>query len=87
MEDIRIRCPKCAWEPDGGAHWICDCEHIWNTFDTYGTCPACGKHWKQTACPDTVGGCGKWSLHPDWYEVPVDIAALMGSLPAEKPLS
>ncbi len=59
----KIRCPKCEWEPDGGAHWICNCGHVWNTFATQGQCPRCGKVHKHTCCPK----CHKWSPHADWY--------------------
>ena len=74
MEDIRIRCPKCEWEPDGGPYWECDCGTRWNTFDTMGTCPRCGRKWHDTQCPGPFfpGGCGAWSPHDDWYIIPFD---------------
>jgi hypothetical protein len=59
----RIRCPKCAWQPKRGDRWMCKCEHMWNTFDTRGLCPACGHQWRDTACPR----CHEWSPHDDWY--------------------
>lgn len=67
--EVEILCPKCDWKPDGGAHWQCDCSHIWNTFDTTGRCPNCKKIWKETKCPGPgiPGGCGAWSPHIDWY--------------------
>ena len=61
---IKILCPKCDWEPDGGSHWECTCSHIWNTFDTGGRCPRCGKVWEDTQCPT----CHKMSPHLDWYK-------------------
>jgi hypothetical protein len=66
---MEIRCPKCSWEPDGFPHWQCDCGYVWNTFDTAGHCPCCGRIWKYTMCPGPgfPGGCGLWSLHIDWY--------------------
>ena len=64
-----VVCPKCEWKPDGNAHWECSCGIIWNTFDTGGKCPGCGKGWKDTQCPGPgdPGGCGGWSPHIDWY--------------------
>jgi hypothetical protein len=61
--DEKISCPKCTWEPDGKAYWGCTCGVFWNTFDTYGKCPGCGKVWKDTQCP----ACAAWSPHADWY--------------------
>ena len=61
----RIRCPPCRWQPGKDARWRCDpgCGHSWNTFDTRGLCPDCGKKWFQTACLE----CSVWSPHEDWY--------------------
>lgn len=63
MQEQKIRCPKCEWEPRQESRWRCTCNHSWNTFDTYGKCPACSKVWKHTACPS----CKQWSPHADWY--------------------
>ena len=68
MDTIRIRCPKCNWEPDGDAHWSCSCGTTWDTFSTGGRCPSCGKVWDDTQCIVTAGGCPEWSKHLDWYE-------------------
>lgn len=68
MNAIRIRCPKCEWEPDGKPYWVCTCEHKWDTFSTGGRCPACHKVWEDTRCPSSGGGCHEWSPHLDWYE-------------------
>jgi len=59
----RIRCPCCGWEPGRHDRWACTCLHLWNTFDTGGVCPACGREWAQTQCPR----CEEWSRHEDWY--------------------
>jgi hypothetical protein len=59
----RIQCPVCAWQPDKDSRWMCSCQHMWNTFDTGGVCPACLLQWAYTACPS----CGSWSRHSDWY--------------------
>lgn len=77
MSEIKIRCPHCSWEPDGGAHWACTCDHVWNTFDTAGVCPACNKKWEDTQCP--VPDCQKWSKHEDWYIIPIDMEALFAT--------
>ena len=42
---------------------MCQCLHVWNTFDTRGVCPACGHEWKETQCLR----CKAWSKHDDWY--------------------
>ena len=68
---LEIACPKCEWEPDGGKYWKCSCGHRWNTFETYGRCPACTKVWRDTQC--LVDSCGKWSKHVDWYRNLSDI--------------
>lgn len=62
----RIRCPRCAWQPRRRDRWICvpECGTSWNTFDTRGRCPGCGRQWLETACL----ACGRWSPHLDWYE-------------------
>lgn len=65
--ELKIACPKCDWEPDGGSHWSCSCGHKWNTFETYGKCPNCTRVWRDTRCPGPAGGCGGWSKHVDWY--------------------
>jgi hypothetical protein len=65
--EIKILCPKCDWEPDGGPHWECTCGHHWNVFDTGGKCPSCSKIWIETQCPSNIGGCNAWSPHIDWY--------------------
>ena len=59
----RIRCPACGWAPGRHDRWACTCLHVWNTFDTGGVCPACGREWAETQCPR----CGSWSPHFDWY--------------------
>jgi predicted amidophosphoribosyltransferase len=63
---LRIRCPRCEWQPGKDDRWRCDpgCGHAWNTFETRGRCPSCGKQWRETACFQ----CNAWSPHDDWYE-------------------
>jgi hypothetical protein len=69
MQQVRIRCPKCDWEPDGKPRWACSvCKTRWNTFETKGQCPACGKIYTETSCSSTGGGCGESSPHSEWYE-------------------
>jgi hypothetical protein len=58
-----IRCPLCGWSPRKNSRWMCDCKHVWNTFDTGGICPACLYQWTSTMCPS----CLRWSPHSDWY--------------------
>lgn len=69
MTEIRIRCPRCDWEPDAGAVWQCiNCGCVWNTFTTRAQCPDCSTRHKETACLKLRGGCGKMSRHSEWYE-------------------
>jgi hypothetical protein len=63
-----IACPKCDWRPSGDHRWRCSCGHIWNTFQTHGVCPKCGRRWKTTQCTvPSQGGCRQWSDHEEWY--------------------
>jgi hypothetical protein len=67
--EIKIECPKCAWEPKADSLWSCSCGHAWNTFDTGGQCPSCKIVWEHTQCLSPwEGGCEQWSLHLDWYK-------------------
>ena len=59
----RIRCPRCGWTPGPGERWMCVCSCLWDTFETGGRCPDCGRRWHQTQCKL----CGEWSPHEDWY--------------------
>jgi len=74
--EVKIYCPKCKWEPSQNDRWVCEvtCGHTWNTFDTGGVCPECGKSWKVTTCLS----CGSRSPHRDWYHQygndPVEVA-------------
>jgi hypothetical protein len=65
MREVRIYCPKCRYVPGPGDRWMCasSCGCIWNTFETCGVCPRCGKNWEDTQCP----ACQQWSPHADWY--------------------
>ena len=60
----KIRCPQCGWTPGAGDRWGCECGHVWNTFDTRGLCPQCGKQWTVTQCLS----CQVFSPHEAWYE-------------------
>jgi hypothetical protein len=59
----RIKCPVCRWTPAAHDRWMCNCGHLWNTFDTGGVCPNCLLKWAYTACP----ACQLFSPHSDWY--------------------
>jgi hypothetical protein len=58
-----IRCPVCGWTPAAEDRWMCECGHLWNTFDTGGVCPSCLLKWTFTCCL----ACHLWSPHSDWY--------------------
>ena len=58
-----IRCPVCGWTPAAEDRWMCQCGHLWNTFDTGGVCPSCLLKWAFTCCL----ACHLWSPHSDWY--------------------
>lgn len=60
---------------------MCDvCKTKWNTFDTHGQCPGCGKTFIDTQCPRSKGGCGEMSLNADWYEYTTKEPASLNSL-------
>ncbi|MFA5189237.1 MAG: hypothetical protein WC740_00845 [Verrucomicrobiia bacterium] len=65
MKQVKIYCPKCQWVPDASARWLCEpsCGCSWNTFETCGVCPRCGRNWEDTQCLT----CHRWSSHADWY--------------------
>ena len=65
MRNVRIFCPKCEWVPQPADRWMClpSCGCEWNTFETCGVCPGCGKDWKDTMCL----ACNGWSPHIEWY--------------------
>ena len=59
----KIRCPRCKWQPAKSDRWGCECGWSWNTFDTRGQCPQCGKQWQVTQCLS----CHEFSAHEVWY--------------------
>lgn len=64
--EVEIYCPKCEWHPQQSSRWWCGqggCGCSWNTFDTGGVCPDCGKAWEETVCL----ACHRWSAHRAWY--------------------
>ncbi len=62
--EVQIACPKCDWEPDGHAHWVCDhCATRFDTFETTAICPNCKKQFEDTQCIS----CTEFSPHLDWY--------------------
>jgi hypothetical protein len=69
VSDVKIFCPKCEWVPQPSDLWMCEspCGHLWNTFETGGVCPQCGRNWEDTQCLR----CQAWSRHADWYHTPV----------------
>ena len=75
MDQIKIKCPACDWEPAALPYWQCHCGHVWNTFETGGRCPQCHFINNYTQCVEHAGGCTQFSLHEDWYhglEIMVD---------------
>jgi Zn-dependent protease len=44
-------CPMCRQHPPRGPYWGCPCGARFDTFDTRGTCPACGRGFNTTVCP------------------------------------
>ena len=62
---MKIYCPRCAWAPGPHDRWMClpACGTVWNTFETGGKCPGCGRRWTETCCL----ACVRWSPHEDWY--------------------
>ncbi len=70
MREVKIFCPKCQWVPSPSSRWICRCGCVWNTFETAGVCPQCGKNWEDTQCLS----CHAWSPHVDWYHETIPAA-------------
>ncbi|MEO8149313.1 MAG: hypothetical protein ABI723_16830 [Bacteroidia bacterium] len=69
MADIKIECPACGWQPDGGSYWVCSvCGCKWNTFETAARCPECSFQYTYTSCIRHRGGCSKSPLHLLWYK-------------------
>ena len=67
IDGMHINCPKCGWEPDESCRWVCDvCRTKWNTFETHGKCPGCGKIFVETQCLSSR--CWQISPHADWYQ-------------------
>ncbi len=66
--EVKIECPKCGWEPDGGAYWQCTCGHVWDTFTTAARCPKCNFQHERTSCIPWRGGCTAFEPHIDWYK-------------------
>ncbi len=55
------RCPSCHAQPLKGPFWQCDeCHARFDTFTRRAECPACGKQFSLTACPECLGA------HPFW---------------------
>jgi len=70
VNDTNVSCPKCGWEPDEKDIWVCDeCKTRWNTFQTRGKCPGCGKVFIDTQCSKQKGGCGELSLNAEWFQL------------------
>ena len=68
MEGMRIACPHCDWEPDGGKHWYCACGALYNAFETAARCPKCTQQYERVQCmPPDRGGCHRESPYLDWY--------------------
>lgn len=62
---MKVYCPLCSWAPGPHDRWMCvpQCRTVWNTFETNGKCPGCGRRWTETCCL----ACARWSPHEDWY--------------------
>lgn len=62
--EMEIACPHCGQSPTEGEEWDCaNCGYSWNTFNTRGMCPGCGRQWLETQCHS----CGRWAAHHEWY--------------------
>jgi Zn-dependent protease len=52
-----VACPNCGAHPPVGEFWGCDqCRTKFDTFAHGGVCPACGKGFNITGCPDCRQG-------------------------------
>jgi Zn-dependent protease len=56
-------CPACGQAPLIGAWWGCsECGTRFDTFETRGSCPNCGRHFAETGCPE----CQAHHSLPEW---------------------
>jgi Zn-dependent protease len=61
-------CPSCGASPLVGRYWTCDeCHSPFDTFEQHARCPACGKTFDMTRCPEC------YKKHPiaDWFAHPL----------------
>jgi len=65
--------------PVSSSRWMCSCGCVWNTFETGGVCPDCGKAWTDTQCL----ACHGWSRHQAWYHDFVDDTERLGEVETE----
>lgn len=45
-------CPQCRAAPPVGPFWACPCKERFDTFETGGRCPKCGRVFPTTSCTD-----------------------------------
>jgi hypothetical protein len=59
-------CPSCKTAPHIGPNWRCsDCTATFDTFETLGQCPTCGKKFAQTRCLN----CGALHAVGEWAQL------------------
>lgn len=65
---MQLKCPNCAYIPDGGEDWNCQaCGSEFDMFVAGGRCPSCDFVHELTPCIPWKGGCDRISPHLDWY--------------------
>ena len=68
MNEIKIACPKCNWQPDANLTGRVAAVVIGILFLPVAVARPCKKVWEQTQCIYLAGGCTAWSPHLDWYK-------------------
>ena len=64
---VGFQCPTCSKAPPVGPFWRCEaCRAPFDTFESFGGCPACGMAQTATPCPD----CGAIGPTANWVAAP-----------------
>ncbi len=75
-------CPSCGASPPMGMFWTCsNCGTQFDTFETGGVCPRCGRVFAVTSCAD----CGKASPIAQWQGAPVGFPVITTAQPVPPP--
>jgi hypothetical protein len=68
MDNIKVCCSSCGWQPEGKKLWLCNCGNRFDAFQTLGTCNCCGKEWEYIQCVEEHGGCNAAAPIDKWFQ-------------------